>query len=264
MSFVLRPKVWGGERVDKCLLVGFDVGKIRDPSAVCVTVAERKKDVAGQPIHYYVRLAKRLELGMPYPQQVAEVLRIFEGAAKKYNEQYGGGLKALVVDTTGVGEAVFDLLSEGLKRIDPHAFSYSCKFVGGGEVNQGEGRNRHRVSVGKDAFVSKLQVLIESQQIHVPTNLSIAEILREELLDFDIDIDETSGKATYGAIRQGTHDDLVCALGLCVLPEIPTGIDLSGARFTTGIGPRYPNRGDSGYGNEWRDWFAEAARTHGH
>ncbi|HPP76343.1 MAG TPA: hypothetical protein PLU88_14570, partial [Armatimonadota bacterium] len=104
-----------------------------------------------------------------------------------------------------------------------------------------------------------LQVLIESERIHIPKTLSTAENLVEELLDFDIDVDEATGKPTYGAIRPGTHDDMVVALGLAVLPDLYDGLNLEGLRFVTGGGSRirFPDTAYRG------DWFDEAARHHG-
>lgn len=60
-------------------------------------------------------------------------------------------------------------------------------------------------------------MLAESRQIHISPQNPEAEAVATELMDFDIDVDETSGKATYGAMRPGTHDDMVCALGLACL-----------------------------------------------
>jgi hypothetical protein len=74
--------------------------------------------------------------------------------------------------------------------------------------------------IGKAHFASRLQILAELKRIHLP-QIPEAQTLAQESLDFDIDVDETSGKATLGAIRPGTHDDLVCALGLACLKDLP-------------------------------------------
>ena len=75
-------------------------------------------------------------------------------------------------------------------------------------------------TIGKTHFISRLQVLAESKRIHLP-QIPEAETLAQEMLDFDIDVDESSGKATFGAVRPGTHDDMVCALGLACLKDLP-------------------------------------------
>jgi hypothetical protein len=79
--------------------------------------------------------------------------------------------------------------------------------------------NFREYQIGKAHFVSRLQVLSESKVVHLPNDYPEAQQLVQEMLDFDIDVDETSGKATFGAMRPGTHDDLVCALGLACLVD---------------------------------------------
>jgi hypothetical protein len=118
----------------------------------------------------------------------------------------------IMIDVTGVGDAVTDLLTplvSGLGSVHP------CRFMGGDRLTQ----DGLEFKMGKGFFVSRLQVLSESQRIHLPDQLPEAKQLAKEMLDFDIDVDELTGKATYGAIRPGTHDDMVCAIGLACLQD---------------------------------------------
>jgi len=87
-----------------------------------------------------------------------------------------------------------------------------CRFTHGDNLGAAPGEYR----VGKSWFANRLQVLSEGKLIHVSPDLPDAEAVATELLDFDINVDET-GKDTYGAMRPGTHDDLVCALGMSCL-----------------------------------------------
>jgi len=231
------------------LRIGIDIGKRHDPSAIMVVITEFR-EVEGKKIaHYNVPLPKRLELDTPYPAQVEELTRICRGAVKRFNETKKSGFMKrprIFVDVTGVGDAVVDLLEPELKNV---GILHPCRFVAGDRLS--EGKNARDYVIGKSHFVSRLQVLSESRVVHLPQNYPEAEQLAKEMLDFDIDVDEASGKATYGAIRPGTHDDMVCALGLaCLLdPDQPTGpLSFSGST-------KPPAWGDSSS----RGWVAQAS-----
>jgi hypothetical protein len=88
-----------------------------------------------------------------------------------------------------------------------------CRFVHGDKLGASQGEYR----VGKSWFANRLQVFSEGRRIHISPENPDAEVVSNELLDFDINIDETTGKDQYGAIRPGTHDDQVVALGLSML-----------------------------------------------
>ncbi len=190
------------------LRIGIDIGKRHDPSAIVVAVAESRENIT----HYMIPFLTRLALDKSYPDQVGEMVSICRSAAKQFRK--GGGTKspAIMVDVTGVGDAVVDMLDPELKNV---GVLHPCRFAGGDQLT----RNHRDFRIGKDHFISRLQVLSEAKVIHLPGQLAEAKQLSQEMLDFDIDVDETSGKATYGAIRPGTHDDMVTALGLACLLE---------------------------------------------
>ena len=59
--------------------------------------------------------------------------------------------------------------------------------------------------------------LLQTGRIHLPRTRE-AEVLAQELLDYEIRVNESSND-TYGAFRVGSHDDLVTSLGLAVQEE---------------------------------------------
>ena len=65
--------------------------------------------------------------------------------------------------------------------------------------------------------MSRMQALIQSGCIELPRTRE-AEELAEELLDYEIRVDEDANDK-YGAFKVGAHDDLVTALGLAVLRD---------------------------------------------
>lgn len=202
----------------RAISFGIDVGKRHDPTAIVVAIAEDRKASDGRwETHYVVPFLKRLELDTPYPTQAEQLIRMGKKALRQFFlVERVGNIKhpRIFIDVTGVGDAMIDLLARnGIREVGRPV---ACRFVGGDRFTD----RGNEVSVGKAYFANRLQILAESRRIHLP-KIPEAHQLAEEMLDFDIDVDELSGKETYGAIRPGTHDDLVCALGLACLKSLP-------------------------------------------
>jgi hypothetical protein len=64
-----------------------------------------------------------------------------------------------------------------------------------------------------------LQALLQTSRLKLPQTRE-AEALAKELQDYEIKVDENANDK-YGAFRVGAHDDLVTALGLCVVYQKP-------------------------------------------
>ncbi len=195
------------------IYVGVDLGQKRDPTAIVVTelVEEWPEPDPWTPRHlrrprqsyYAVRFLTRLPLGTPYTQVVDQlqeiVARIKERAPKAFVR--------VVLDATGVGQPVLDLVRERLKDV-----AVTGVILGAGERAE---LGLPEARVGKAYLVSRLQVLLQTGRLRLPrTPEGLA--LVEELLNFEIRVDQ-AGQDRYGAFKVGTHDDLVVALGLSVL-----------------------------------------------
>jgi hypothetical protein len=91
-------------------LVGVDLGKRRDPTAIAVV---ERVEVAGewdafqaayrQRVEYRVRHVERIRLGTPYPDVVERVKQVVG-----WREL--AGRSTVIVDATGVGAPVVDML----------------------------------------------------------------------------------------------------------------------------------------------------------
>ena len=107
----------------------------------------------------------------------------------------------LILDATGVGLAIGDMLRE--RALEPKL----VLFTGSDKLNP----QRGVTMVGKGWMVSRMQVLLQSQRLHLPRSVE-AGVLTRELMDYRIDVSD-DGHASFNA-KSGTHDDLVIALGL--------------------------------------------------
>lgn len=192
------------------VLMGVDIGQKRDPTAICVVEAE-DRDVDGRmEQHYHVRFLERLPLGTSYPEIARRIAQIAQRIERKTGEE-----PTLYVDATGVGAPIMDLLQEEAWNVFPIA----VYFTHGDRRTEGD----DEVKLGKTYLVCRLQALLQTRRLHLPRT-SEAQVLAQELLDYEIRVDENAN-VRYGAFRVGTHDDLVTALGLAVQKEVDSGRD---------------------------------------
>jgi hypothetical protein len=173
-------------------VVGLDLGQVQDHTAVAVVQRSAGRDGAVQVPHL-----ERFPLGTSYPTIVSRIAHLFATVPLR-------GQASLVVDATGVGTAVLDLLVQA--KLSPIAVT----ITGGDKVHR-EARNRY--GVPKRELVSYLQVLLQTGRLKIASALPESEILVKELLNFQVKI-TASAHDTYGAWREGAHDDLVLAVAL--------------------------------------------------
>jgi len=177
---------------------------------------ERGQNQRGESVtHYQVPFIQRLPLEMKYPQQVARFVEIITGAAQKC--QWKCPPPETYADVTGVGDGVLDLLEPELMKRGIRGL-HRVRFIHGDKILVNPGR---QISIGKSFMGNRLQILAESQRVHLP-DIPEARALADELLDFDIEVDEDGGEK-LGAMRPGTHDDQVVALALATLKEMRRG-----------------------------------------
>ncbi len=187
--------------------LGVDLGQRQDPTALAAVerVIQRGPEVdraTFQPITqvtYRVRGLRRLKLGTPYPEIVAEVASVARTVAAE-------GPTTLVVDATGVGAPVVDLLREVLDSTIP---LIPVIFTGGDTARFDGGVYR----VPKKDLVHGLIVLFEDKRLRLLDDHPETRALVNELSNMRVKISGES-HATYEAWRQNQHDDMVFALAL--------------------------------------------------
>jgi hypothetical protein len=167
-----------------------DLGKRRDHSAIAVlelgeTVYDRRDpvtyDFVREPFTRLVYL-ERIELGTPYPDVVARV------EALVGDDRLAGC--TLVVDATGVGEPVVDLLKKA---------QLSCRLmpvtITGGSHDAAVAGGYH---VPRRELLTGLQVLFDEGRLQIARKMPMTEALVRELTGF----------------RAGSRDDLMLATAL--------------------------------------------------
>ena len=174
-------------------LVGLDLGQAQDYTAL--VIAEQQD--TPPTVSYHIRHLERFTLGTPYPAIVSHVQSLLQRPPLQRHT-------SLVVDATGCGRPVVDLLTQA--QLDPVAVS-----IHGGDQVTHEGRHWR---VPKRDLVSALQVLLQTERLKVAEALQLSQVLVQELLNFRVTIDPHTAHDSYSAWREGQHDDLVLACAL--------------------------------------------------
>ena len=174
-------------------VVGLDLGQVSDFSALAVL---ERLDYEGI---WAVRDLRRFPLGIPYPAVAERIGQLMSSIPLRG--------ASLVVDRTGVGRAVVDLL---------RAPALGCRVVpvtitSGENVTREPGGSGFRVP--KRDLVSVLQVLLQNRRLKVAAGLPEAKKFQGELAAFKVQISD-DGHDGYGAGRASEHDDLVVAVAL--------------------------------------------------
>jgi hypothetical protein len=203
-------------------LLGLDLGQAADPTALAileriVLPAQSVPAVggyAGPPIgvrttwtppappkprcRFECPHLERLTLGTAYPDVVTRVAGLLEDPA------LAGAEVALVVDATGVGRPVVDMFRQA--HLDPIAIT-----ITGGDTVTCDGAG---FRVPKRDLVGVVQVLLQSERMKFAAGLPAIPQLVQEFLAFRVKIDPLTAHDSYGAWREGAHDDLVLAVAV--------------------------------------------------
>ncbi len=180
-------------------IIGVDLGQTSDYSALAVLERPAEADPAGAEPVYDLRHLQRYVLGTPYTGIVASVGTLTAGPP------FQGGA-TLVVDQTGVGRAVVDMLRQQAvtARLVP------VTITGGQAVTQEPDGSYH---VPKKELVTCLQLLLEGRRLRIARSLAEADTLVRELQNFQVKITQAAHEV-FGNWREGLHDDLVLAAAL--------------------------------------------------
>jgi hypothetical protein len=181
------------ERRSPELFVGVDLGQAQDFTAIAV--------LEGGDI-YRVRHLMR-ERGVPYPKIINQIQSLL------YSRELETSATTLIVDQTGVGAPVVDLLrSRGLVL--------KAITITGGDRAHADDNDKWKRNwrVPKRDLISNLVVLSQSHRLKIAAGLKEADTLANELQNMRVKIDLRTAHDSYTTWREGQHDDLVLAVAL--------------------------------------------------
>ena len=178
-------------------LMGVDLGQAQDPTAISISERMGKK--------YELRHLERPGLQTPYPKVVSRITELMNKPPLRRQIH-------CVVDLTGVGRPVYDMLMESFKKANVRTNNLTgITITAGHEVTVSpEGFN-----VPKKDLVSNLLILAQGDRFSVSPRLSLANVFRLELENFRAKIN-TSGSTGFEAWRESDHDDLILSVAIAL------------------------------------------------
>jgi hypothetical protein len=200
-------------------VVGADIGKRSDPTAVCIVERVRPggwpgpedpmRRVSGRVPSYdtffVVREIGRLPLGTRHTVGAYKIA----SALHDLRVTDPTGSIRFLLDVTGVGEGVADLVES---YVPSTVRMTRCWFTSAERLDR-QGREWR---VGKPWMVSRLTSLLETGRVRLPDTPQ-SQALVGELRDFEFRV--TPSANLVAEARVGAHDDLVTALGLSTLQD---------------------------------------------
>ena len=182
--------------------VGLDLGQAADYTALAVLEVPTEIEAGAAPRRLRLRHLERYPLRTPYT-------RIAEGVAglvgRLRDVSMGREAPELLVDNTGVGRAVTDVLR------DRSLTFRAITLTGGSQVTRGTAGEWR---VPKADAVDALVVPFQNETLKVAAGLGLWPTLRTELLNFRRKINPATAHASYEHWRETDHDDLVLAAAL--------------------------------------------------
>ncbi|WP_449245625.1 terminase large subunit domain-containing protein [Desulfobacca acetoxidans] len=175
-------------------LIGLDLGQSQDYSAL--TIIHRSPALPDPPCH--LRHLQRFPLRTPYPDIVRQVRELLQ-------QPQIGPNPLLIVDKTGVGAPVVDMLTQA--GMNPYAVT-----IHGGEAVSQNGRD---LRLPQRDLIANLQVALQTGSLKLAPALPQLPLLIHELENFHLTI-SASGRERYAAGPDGPHDDLVFSLALAL------------------------------------------------
>lgn len=213
----MRPSSRIVQQPKPAYFLGLDLGQAKDYTAL--VILERHGE--GQEANFHARHLQRYALGTSYPAIVGDVIE------KLARAPLAGLDLNLAVDETGVGSPVVDLFRQALKRsalLAPSMLGEQLRqsprgnvhlkpihITGGATINH----DRGVTYVPKRDLVSVVQVALQTDRLKIASSLPEAATLVRELEDFKVKITDAAND-TYGAWREGQHDDLVLAVAMAL------------------------------------------------
>ena len=185
--------------------IGLDVGQSQDYTALAIAERVELRGEWDAARWAYRRMAaldlrylERVPLQTPYPDVVERVRTVTRSEALN-------GCCHLIVDATGVGRAVVDML----RTADLGCSIWPAVVTSGERETLVDGYWR----VPKRDLIVGLQVLLHRGGLRISAEIPLGPVLAEEMATMRVR-ETPSGHEQYGAWREVEHDDLVFAVAL--------------------------------------------------
>lgn len=199
MPEAILPREDEGIHITKSdFFISADLGQANDYTAISILERVTRGPGVLNEVTYHLRHLERPPRGTEYPAIVDRLIEIYR------SPQLLEADKAVVIDLTGLGRPVYDMMKQAGFWLSLNAIS----ITGGGTVNYVDGH----INVPKRDLITNLQIMLQNNIFKIAKGIEEADALVEELANFQVKI-SAGGHDTYGG-RSGVHDDLVLSVAI--------------------------------------------------
>jgi len=190
-----------GQRVDYSASVLIERKEMRQAQEKLPGTEEWEMEALTAVSLYEVRNVHRWDLGTAYADVVQDVFNALQHPELHTTTR-------LVVDATGVGVPVIEMMQRGPYRLNPQGIMITA----GNSVGMGKDG---MYNVSKRILITMLQTLVQSQRIRVSPKMEHYAELMREMKAFSLKL-TAARNDTYEAWSEQDHDDIVMALAVAV------------------------------------------------
>lgn len=208
LSYIPRPdppgSIYGINASERLFFISADLGQANDYTAISIL----ERIIRGNGVLGYNRQGERMLYlrhiervrGVEYPAIVDRLKQIY------LSPSLVDQTKAVVIDYTGLGRPVYDMMRQAGFYDSLNAIS-----ITGGQDTTKDGKH---YNVPKRELVSQLQIELQNNRLKIARGIKEADSLVEELSNFQTAI-SASGHDTYNGAN-GVHDDIVMSVAMGV------------------------------------------------
>ena len=176
-------------------IIGLDLGQANDFTAIVVL---KTQAAPADPLETDLQVIHLERVRhKPYPEIVDHVTRLVQALRTQ-------GPCDLVVDATGVGRGIVDLL----RPVQP----VRVNITGGQAVNLSDGF----WNVPKKDLIAVTVVAFQNEKIKIANSLELGPILAQEMMNLKAKINTNGHTELKADWREGEHDDLALACACAV------------------------------------------------
>lgn len=208
LSYIHRPNAPGStdgiHEKETMWIISADLGQANDYTAISIL----ERIITGNGVLGIDRRGERIinlrhierMRGVEYPAIVDRMKQLYLSPALIDQT------KAVVIDYTGLGRPVYDMMKQAGFYWSLNAIS----ITGGNDTTAGD----RSYNVPKRELVSSLQIELQCNRLKIAKGIKEADALIEELSNFQTAI-SANGHDTYNGAN-GVHDDLVMSVAMGV------------------------------------------------
>jgi hypothetical protein len=195
------------------IYIGIDLGQKRDYSALAIvdyiaTLSNSRDAATFQRLpdfRYCIRHLERFPLDTPYPHTIDLLCQLVRDSTL-------GDRASLIVDSTGVGAPVYDMLTGALNTFRDRPRTYSVTITAG---DQAHADRKGNWFVPKRDLMLGLYLAFRDRKILIASRIPHAKTLTRELELMQRQITPT-GHERYEPAQSSAHDDLLLATALAI------------------------------------------------